>query len=306
MSEIHILAVPFTGLGIPGYRGDGWLRHRIAVFNGFVLPSLLAQTRQDFTVWCQWRPQERDNPVVTEFIASLNRIRGFRFVHTFSGVTLWDDKYPDDTAEVKLKYALFGSLPELRDVVGDADWVYLTCQPSDDMYRRTAFERIREVKPQEKLAIAFTHGHIIDCGTLAVRDYDPDTLPPFATVVFPAKTFIDPAAHYRYVGPYRSHEYVGHYLNVRRLPGRMFMVGTHGGNISTVFNHPYAFKQEYAGRDKDVLLHQFGIWNVDPVVRKKGVRLWGRTLVNTLPRPLHDKLRLIYNRLRARYYGHFH
>ena len=305
MSEIHVLAVPFTGLGIPGFRGNGWLRHRIAVFNSFVLPSLAAQTRQDFTVWCQWRPQERKNPVVADFIASLDRIRGFRFVHTFHGVTLWDDKFPDATAELKLKFALANSLPELKGTVGDAEWVYLTCQPSDDMYRRTAFERLREVRPNARTAVAFTQGYVIDCGTLAVREYDPDTLPPFSTVIFPAKTFLDPQAHYRYVGPYKSHEHVGDALRVRRLPGRMFMVGTHGGNISTVFNHPYA-NVGVTGRDREVVAHQFGIWNADPVVRKKGARLWGRVIVNMLPKPMHDLARLTYNRLRAKYYGHFH
>ena len=63
----HFLHVPWTGLGLyGGFRGNRWLKNRIQIFKQFVVPSLLAQTEQNFILWCAFRHEERDNPLVKE------------------------------------------------------------------------------------------------------------------------------------------------------------------------------------------------------------------------------------------------
>ena len=97
----HFLYCPFTGLGLyGGHRGNRWLRNRIKIFKQFVVPSLLAQTNQNFVIWISWRFEDRGDPLVRELYEWLS-LRFMmpdmksRVVFTYAGVCFWDDKYSD-------------------------------------------------------------------------------------------------------------------------------------------------------------------------------------------------------------------
>src|SRR3990167_7099301 len=170
----HFLMIPFTGLGLRnGYRGDEWLKNRLKIFKSFVLPSLMHQTNPKFTMWFNWRPEERENPLVLDFIESLMGIRRIRMIHTFGGICFWDDKYPDEVAAQRLLRSLEMSLPSFTEIV-DSD-VLLTIQPSDDMYFNDAVERIQnraeELPRDKKWVIGWKKGYIMNYNTKEVAEY---------------------------------------------------------------------------------------------------------------------------------------
>lgn len=243
--------------------------------------------------WVSWRPQEKTNPLVIEFKKTLDRMRGLTTVFTFNGLCFWDDKYPDHIASERLKRSLSMTLPKLSGLVGDSKWVYLTIQPSDDIYCVNAVESLHSVKPEEK-AIGWKKGYVMNYATKEVAEYNPDTLPPFTTIIFPTETFLDPIKHYKYIGPYKSHEYVKDHLKLETLEGRGFMVGTHGYNISTTYVHPYRGRILKEDEQERVWL-DFACWDADPIPpQKKRFGLVLRIIVNSFPKPLHDFVRRNY------------
>lgn len=302
----HLLMVPFTGLGLyRGFRGNRWLKNRIKVFEQFVVPSLLAQTSQDFIVWVAWRNEEKSNKIVNDFKKRLEKT-GLKFVHTYSGCPFWDDKYPDDIAKIRLIDAIHGSMGELINMIGECEHVLMTIQPSDDCYHSGMVDEVqREIFKDANQVVGYKHGYIMDYKTQEVREYNPETNPPFFTIRFPRETFIDPLKHIEYTGPYKSHEFVVDYLKHSYLEGRGFLVGIHGFNISTVFDHPYA-----GDRVDQTLLGGFGLLLSEPLEVKFSVRSW---IFSKMPYQVKRKLRfwsgekkwilrpffaLIYNTLR--------
>lgn len=287
MNYKHLLYVPWTGLGLyNGFRGNGWLKNRIKIFKQFVVPSIQNQTAKNLTLWCSWRPEEKNNPIVKEFIEYMNTIKEFDTVHTFHGVCFWDDKYPDDIAQDRLLTSLHGSLAELTDIVGGVDEVYMTLQPSDDMYSKDAMDQIRTaLEKKANQAAGFKYGYVINLQTKEIAEWNPKTNPPFFTIKFPRAVFLDPLAHFNHTGPYKSHEYVGDKLKYVQLEDRGFMVGTHGENISTVFDHP--FRGNDVGRTVEV---DFGINLTPPLKLEMTAR---RVLFNKLPYKAKRKLRFL-------------
>lgn len=324
MEYKHLMYCPFTGLGLyDGFRGNTWLRNRIKIFKQFVIPSLKAQTCQDFILWISWRREERNNPIVKQFIKDLdyefNRIfykmrdepDSFvdnlatirkSIVHTFSGVCFYDDKYPDEVARDRLITSIHGSMGELLNAIGECEYILMTIQPSDDLYHRTAVESIQkvfELKPEFQ-AVGFSKGYICNYMTKEVADYNPETNPPFYTIKFPREIFIDPLRHANFtalkkdVGKYKagtpcpSHEYVGDCLKYAVIGDlRGFLVGTHGTNISTTFSNPYKgpVVETYN-------LRNFGIYDA-PVLEIK-VNFFKKLLLK-LPYRVQRKLRYIGN-----------
>jgi len=280
----HFLYVPFTGLGLfNGYRGDGWLKNRIQVFKQFVVPSLLAQTNKNFTLWISWRPQERNNKQVRELFGYLEDL-GLKTIFTYGGVCFWDDKYKDEEARERLIMALHHSINDLvYDLRGD--WVLMTLQPSDDCYRRTMVDEIQKTfsaKPEAQ-AIGYSRGYIMRYDTQQIAEYNPLTTPPFFTIKFPKPVFIDPLQHLEYTGPYKSHEYVGQKLKYFLSDERGFLVGIHGENISTVFDHP--FKGETVN---GIVLKDFGLDEVEPLKIKISL---AKRILKKLPYRVRRKLR---------------
>lgn len=292
MNIIHFLNVPFTGLGLyKGFRGDTWLKNRIAVFKRFVVPSLMNQTKREFIVWISWREEEKRNPIVQDFIKSLNMLEGMRFVHTFGGCCFYDDKYPPEIAKNRVMESLMKSLPALREwVPDDTDAVYLTIQPSDDMFLSHAVEQIQSSEYREKGAVGYTSGYIMRYDTLEMSEYDPKTIPPFFTIMFNPAVFLDPVKHLNHIGPYESHEYIKDVLDFIPLEGRVFVVGTHGENISTSYNHSFRGKV-LDGHERERILIKSGLLFVEPlIVEKDKKRRRMKKLLNMLPRPIQYRI----------------
>ena len=294
----HFLYCPFTGLGLyGGFRGNRWLRNRIQIFKQFVVPSLLAQTSKNFTLWISWRREEKYNPYVKELKQWLDNIKDFKTIFTYSGICFWDDKYPDDKARERLAESLHNSLAEMFDAIGSCDYVYITIQPSDDLYHREMVEQIQltfENMPDMQ-ALGFRNGYIMNYKTLETAEYNPTTIPPFFTIKFPTPIFIEPWKHMEYTGPYKSHEYIADKLKFGFIEKRGFTVGCHSENISTYFNHP--FKGQSVSSE---ILKDFGLESVMPLQIKTSIR---KIIMRKLPHQWQRKLRYIFGeRFVARIY----
>ena len=265
-----ILAVPFTGLGLySGFRGNSWLHNRIKVFEQFVVPSMLNQTDRDFLVCIFWRPEERTNKYVIALEKRLSEIPNFRFKFIYSGILMYDDKYPDDVARERLANSLHLALEHMLDITHDSEWIYWLLQPSDDCYHKETVRSVKEAfKNPETEAVSFTKGYLCNYTTKELLEYNPETNPPFAAIKYSRGTFFDPAKHLKYVSlkedagkykagtPLPSHEYLPKCLKTDFFEGRGFLVGTHLSNISTTFDHPYGGTPV---KDREQILDQFGI-----------------------------------------------
>ena len=281
---VHFLHVPFTGLGnFRGFRGPRWLKNRIQVFKQFVVPSLLAQTQREFILWVAWRREEKTNPQVKELKEYLDGV-GLKNVFTYSGIAIWDDKYSDDIARERVIDSLHGSMGDLINIMENADTILMTLQPSDDCYRRDAVENIQKIfRTGEYQAVGYTKGFITDYKTLKVREWNPNTNPPFYTIKFSRETFIDPLKHFEYAA-HKSHEYVPDKFRYAKMEERGFMVGVHGENISTVWQHPFT------GPDREGILDNFGLGDVSPLKIKISIRKY---LLRKLPYRAQRKLRYL-------------
>lgn len=289
----HLVYCPFTGLGLyGGFRGNRWLRNRIEIFKHFTVPSLLAQTQKDFTIWVSWRREEKSHPEVKKLKDFLIALFGReRVVFTYHGCCFWDDKYDELKARDRLMSALHGSLADLVNYIGDVDDVIMTIQPSDDCYDSLYVEMVQNAfrnLPDTNL-ITTKHGYICNYQTLEVKDYEPKTNPPFFSIRFKKDVFIDPFQHAQWTGPYQSHEYVVDLVKEKHeLEGRMFLVGTHGENISTHFNHPYGHNTLASSRG---ILTNFGLGDAEPLKIRYSVR---KQLMRKLPHGWQRKLRYIF------------
>jgi len=301
---VHLLVVPFTGLGLYfGYRGARWLKNRVKIFEQFVIPSLLNQTCKDFTVWVAWRPEERHNGIVKNFVERLGSIKELKFIHTFSGCPIYDDKYPDEIARERLTTAIHGAMSELVNATEGEfgyEYVLMTIQPSDDCYHKDVIKGIQSVFKEawQLQAIGFKKGYLMNYQTKELAEWNPSTNPPFYTIKFLRADFIDTLKHIQHtalkhdVGKYKkgtplpSHEYVGDCLRYGLIADiRGFLVGVHGDNISTVWDHPYK------GEIQDAkVLADFGLEKVEPLKR---VFSPGRILFDCLPFKVKRKLRYL-------------
>ena len=311
----HLIYVPFTGLGLKGgYRGDTWLKNRINIFQKFTLVSLLHQSNRDFVLWVQWRPEDELNPLVMKLKETLNSLRDFQFIFTYGGLCFEDDKYDRPHSLERLKTNLERTLPELRGVLGTEQTILMTIQPSDDCYLSHAVQEIQDkakslniTKPH---SIGYRQGYIMNYQTLELAEYanqnkdnqtdiestyNTYTIPPFFTVVFPRIIFLDPEAHMRWTGPYRSHEYIGNDTTYIGLKNSGFIVGTHGENISTTWTHRYKGRM-IEGSEKELVLLQAGLDTAEPLIlTKEPKRKLEQKFVDLLPKPLKRR----YIRLRS-------
>lgn len=309
MKAAFIVAIPFTGLGLyNGFRGNRWLRNRIKIFEQFTLKSLLNQDDQDFTLWLQWRREERENPHVVALGHRLMKIPGLKFVFTYSGVCMYDDKYMPEEAQKRLFESLRIALPDLFDYAPDCTEVIHLLQPSDDCYDHRTISSIRKLFAENTMeAVSFVRGYLCNYNTKRVLEYNPKTNPPFAAIRFPRESFFDPGKHMRYIGlkedteqypkgtPLPSHEYLPQCLVTAHIQERGFLVGTHGENISTHFNHPYG------GEEVTGVLEAYGLADVDPLALPFSLRKW---TMRRLPYKVQRKLRYwLGEKMWAKYYS---
>jgi len=261
----HLVYTPFTGLGKPGYRGDEWMKKRIEIFKNNTLKSLQNQTDQFFVHWISFRPEDQENDLVKELFAYICGQK-WRAVFTFGGLCWWDDKYRFDKLQERLK----NTLPSLKDIVGDARYVYETVLASDDMYHKDVMESIQKQPFAYKRALVHWQGLIRQTETnrLATWNPQPGHLPPFYTIMYPADVFLDPKKHFDYMAGFKSHEDIERLFECVRLPDQRYCVNVHNKNISTYWNckdedgvehkHPYV-GEEITGQEKDDILKNFGI-----------------------------------------------
>lgn len=301
----HFLYMPLTGLGLyGGHRGKRWLKNRIKIFKQFVLPSLLAQTNQNFILWVSVRFEDRGCPVLKQFKKDLEK--HLKVVFTYAGVCFWDDKHPDEEAYQRLVNSIHGSMGDLLNVMGECDTVLMSIQPSDDCYHSKFVEEAQNVLTSEGSTMpdmkvyGYRKGYVMDYINRRLCEWNPTTTPPFYTIKFERETFADPFKHVKYIGPYKSHEYVKDYLKAHYHPDqRGFVVGTHGENISTIFDHPFT-GHEYLGDNIDRILYDFGLNMVGPLKLRLSLRKW---IMRKLPHGWQRKLRYLFGeRFYARFY----
>lgn len=292
--SIFLAYVPFTGLGLyGGFRGNRWLRNRIQVFKQFVIPSLQNQTDQDFTLWIQWRPEERRNKYVQALAEWLEANTKLTFVFTYSGLCFWDDKYSDREAWDRLATSLHGASRELNDVVGEASDVIMLIQPSDDLYEEHTVRRMKDAFESDKSlqAVSYKYGYHVNYLTKSLHAYNPNTNPPFFAYKMPKEIFLEPLEHMKYTGPYKSHEYIGEKMKLWHLPGRGYMVGSHTENISTHANHPFVGEGAPDPETEAETLAAFGIEDAPVLVLP---RSWRKDLMRKLPHEWQKKLRFVF------------
>ncbi len=306
---------PFTGLGMyGGFRGNRWLRNRIKIFKQFVIPALQNQTDRDFVHWVAWRPEEIKNPYVKELFEYMKAIPGYQAVFTFGGLCMWDDKFSDEEARSKLIRALHGTLPALMDIVGQNEEVQVLLVPSDDLYDKhtiSLFKKVFHDSPQIQ-AIGYKKGYICNYHTKEILEYNPNTNPPFFAARFPRDTFLDTQRHFNYIAmkrdegkykmgtPYPSHEYIPNAFHMAFFEDRGFMVGTHGENISTHFNHPFGGRR-IEGEERDQLLDNFGILKANNLKLPLSIR---KKIMRRLPYRWQRKLRYLFGeKLYNRFYN---
>lgn len=313
MKTTFLAWTPFTGLGAyGGFRGNRWLRNRIKIFKQFVIPSMMNQTDRDFVHWVAWRPEERNNPYVKQLEIYMKSLPDYPFVFTYGGLCFWDDKYDDATARVRLTMALHKTLPVLGDVISENDdEVQVLLVPSDDIYEKNVVRDFKEKFKEfpECQAIGFRRGYICNYNTLEILQYDPNTNPPFFCARFPREVFLDVYKHLEYISmkndegkykkgtPYPSHEYIPNaFLHMILAFDRGFMVGTHGENISTHFNHPFGGRRMEA-----TVLNDFGIGRANKLALPLSLRKY---IIRRLPYRWQRKLRyLLGEKLFQRFYN---
>lgn len=286
----HLLYTPFTGLGLyGGHRGNRWLRNRIKIFKQFVVPSLQAQTNKDFMLWISWRAEDRGSKLIQELGDWLSRNTDIEFFFSYSGVCFWDDKYPDDVAHSRLIDALHGAVPALANNIGEAQTILVTLQPSDDCYKSDAVAEIQAtLLKSDYQAFAYKRGYVCDYTKLNVSEWNPSTNPPFYTIKFDRATFLNPLDHVRYAG-IKSHEYLPQQLRTFDSAERGFLVGTHGENISTIYEHPFRFPLDQSVSPYSILLN-FGLEHTEALTLPISLR---KKIMRKLPHNWQRKLRYI-------------
>ncbi len=272
----HIIAVPFSGVGVGGgFKSQRWFEHRAEIFKNYTLKSLTNQKNKDFLLWLWFRPEERNNPV-TDQIRTMLIKANLKYHFSFEGLMYHDDKFTNQNLKTKLrnftkmlwdgyyekdmkplhqiwKYTweeknktlpdrLRRALESLKTAVGDDyDWIYLTRIDSDDMFHTEATNLIQSRAPGYKKALVMDKGYMYNTVTTQLAEWLPPTCPPFSTIIFPANIFFNPREHISYYGAFKSHEDIPKVFDSETLDLYKYCVTAHGGDhISTAWDVPIA------------------------------------------------------------------
>lgn len=279
----HVIMIPFSGVGIDTFRDDYWLEYRIEIFKQYTLKSLQNQSNTKFMLWLTFRPEDKHSWALQGLWEALKEVH-IPYISTFGGLMYYDDKFapglknlaknalrvvrgcyrtkqwdiliPSLTGLLRnknqtLPQRLDHSLESLQKNLHNIDWIYLTRLDSDDMLHREAVADIQGVAPEYKLAITMKRGYITD--THHIAEYIPTTNPPFHTIVFPGRVFLDSLSHWQYYGDFQSHEDIPRLFTTKSIPNGRYCVVTHDlrQQISTVFFHPFRGKLVGQGVLKD-------------------------------------------------------
>jgi hypothetical protein len=230
---IHLIYTPFTGLGLHnGFRGDDWYKYRIEHWKNYTLRSLKNQTNKNFIYWISFRPEERENPLTQEIVRELEKCE-FKSVLTFEGLCFYDDKFDD---KQPLLNRLRRTLPELKELIGNNKYVYMTILASDDMYHKDAVADIQKEEFRYQGSLNHAVGYVYSTKTKKLAVWQPpfpEKNPPFDTLMFPTEIFLDSIKHLNYSGPYKDHWQVTKIFNWKRMKDFHYCVLVHEQNIST-------------------------------------------------------------------------
>ena len=256
----HILQCPMTGK-TPGRDGTGtgfggqeWYNKRADLFIKYTLENLKKQTNKDFLLWITFRPQELLNPT-TKKIARAVTDSGLTNIMSFNGTMFTEDKAIWHNQDLQERLAK--CLPALKESVGDADYIYETNLDSDDMVHKKFSEIVLNYKPSKEGALYMTKGFVYNTEG-RVADWNNPTSQQNYTIMFPKKIYLNAEKRLKYLKGFNTHEQVPTlFKNATQMPDGLYCSIIHGGNISTVWNHPFR-GQEYIYEDQKLeILNNF-------------------------------------------------
>lgn len=247
MKLSHLIYIPFTG--VKGRMTDEQLKNRIEIFKNYTLKSLENQTNKDFQVWLSFCAEDEQNPLLKELYRLDTPIR---LMFNFEGLMYWNDRGGNKDLEQRLRHSLLG----IKTRITKADYIYMTRLDSDDMLRDDVVDLIQKGKNDVK-ALTLRLGYMYNKDTNELAEWNPQTNPPFHTMVFPKDVFSDAKKHLEWYEDFKSHEDIV-YLPHRGLGERgqrYYCVLIHGNQIGTVWEHPFRGK---IIEDKSIL-RRFGV-----------------------------------------------
>lgn len=264
-----IFSCPFTGktpygLNQSGFRGDEWYAHRAEMFERFTLENLKKQTDQDFIWWGQFRKEEKDNPITKRIRASLEK-SNIKYVMTFDGPIMMEDRalwHNIDLLERSVR-----SLEALQSMITD-EWVYEVNLDSDDMVSKDFVALLKSKEPKERKAWYLQNGYMYCLDDRMGTWCNPHSMSIY-TICYPAKTFLDPLERWKYQSTTNSHEQFPTFrglnsheqipliFDAEKLDDGLFCCVNHGGNISTIWEHPFRKEEIYNDSEKTKILSKF-------------------------------------------------
>ncbi len=237
MTFKHLIYIPFTGVGIHQYKGDEWFKDRIEIFKNYTLKSLKYQSNRNFMIWISFRPEEASNPLILELLQAIKQEGFAHVVFTFDGLMYHDDRFLEQN--ISLPYRIRRTLLYLKPL-SKVDYVLMTRLDSDDMLHKNA---VKEIQSQELKAgaLTFQRGYIYNTNTKELAEWNPDTNPPFHTIVFPAETFFDAKKHLEFYKDWTTHEDTTKVFPYTALSNFRYCVGIHNpaNHISTSWSHRF-------------------------------------------------------------------
>jgi hypothetical protein len=252
---IHLIYIPFTGLGINEYKGDSWFKYRIGLFKRYTLQSLKAQSCQDFTLWISFRKEEKENPLTTELEQAIKE-SGVKYIFTYDGIMMHDDRGTFHNTD--LQERMQTSLNTLQGILEPSEWVFKTDLGSDDLFHFEAIRELQQQPPRERGACYYLGGYIYDMENDRLADWNRETSCSKYTIMYPSETFYDAKKHLEYISGLVSHEYIPQVFKAVRLPDWRYMCGVHKGNISTNWENKMRGNQ-YGDPYKENILKNFGV-----------------------------------------------
>ncbi len=256
---MHIIYTSLTGRqGIPSFdKNKDWLKFRIEFFKKYTINSLINQSEHNFLHWISFREKTEEEPLINElreYLKSLN----YNFVFTF-GFQYPHPKYQTKEFRKEIPERLQRSLDIVKKLYQGQKSIYLTFLDSDDLFHRDAIKEIQSYDFKYKRALCFDKGYIYNTNTKVLAQWNPDTCPPFSTILYPVETFFNAKKHLEYRPGYVSHLTVPRLFNVIKLSGRKYIVGCHGMNSTTTWRHSFRGPMYQNEEEKQNILKDFGI-----------------------------------------------
>ncbi len=228
---------------------------RAVICRDRTLKSLSAQTDQNFSIILSFRQHDSQgslNPVVDV----CRQHPGNQIIQLVRPYQEWQYHIAPNQADSFCEN--FG---------GKDEWLAILTMDSDDCYRRTVVEQIREIEPRDGLCCWFSHGYLygIADGKMA---WFGSTVgpPPFFCKFYPPAALASPEAFNAYRREWGLNCY-HHELSRRKvhhqMPDNNILQTIHGANATTGWNDPHTTKhiKEWVTliAEKAKILESFGV-----------------------------------------------